>query len=101
MWPVRIALSESLVAPQAFYDLVVSPKRRRAVGNNAIRDSVLHHDGNAHPCHAHSRNQGCTCVERHDARPAFHDRFLESHLSLAQGIPFNQSRDLQTGADET
>ena len=40
---------------------------------------------NAHPCHARLWDQGRTFVERHDARSAFHDQLLESHLCLAQG----------------
>ena len=92
MWQVRTALSKSSVVLQAFYDPVISPKRHRAAGDNAIRDSVLYHtahDGNADPCDARRCDQGCPCMERHDACPAFHDRLLESHLRLAQGIAFN------------
>ena len=86
------SLSKSSVVLQAFYDPVISPKRHRATGDNAICDSVLYHtahDGNADPCDARRCNQGCPCMERHDACPAFHDRLLESHLRLAQGIAFN------------
>ena len=88
MWQVRKALSPVLGCASSFYDLAISPKRHRAAGDNAIRDSLLHHpahNGNADPCDARRRDQGRTCMERHDACPAFHDRFLESHLRLAQG----------------
>jgi hypothetical protein len=60
MWQVRTALSRFLVVLQAFYDLVVSPKRRRAAGDNVIRDSVLHHfsrDGNTDTCHVRRHHQ--------------------------------------------
>ena len=96
MWQVRKALSPVLGCATSFYDLAISPKRHRAAGDNAIRDSLLHHaahHGNADPRHARRRDQGRTRVERHDARPAFHDRFLESHLRLAKGT-CSQSRDL-------
>ena len=89
MWQVRTALST--VVLRSLYDLVVSPKRRRAAGDNATRDPVLHHashDGNADPCHVRRFYQGRTCVERHDARPALHDRFMESHLRPAK-VPFS------------
>ena len=83
---------QSLVALPGICDLAISPKRHRATGDNAIRNSVLHHaayDGNAHPCDARRCDQGRTRVERHNARPAFHDRLLESklesHLRLAEG----------------
>src|ERR1700761_4699437 len=75
-----------------FYDLAFSPKRHRAAGGDTIRDSVWYHaahDGNTDPCHVPHCDQGCTCVERHDACPLFHDRFLESHFCLAKGTILN------------
>ena len=71
------------------FDLAVSTKRGRTAGDDAIRSPILHHtphNGNAHSRHARRRDQGRPRVERHDALPAFHDRFLESHLRLAQGL---------------
>ncbi len=79
----------SLLLLQALRSTVaLTPKRYRVAGDGSIRSPVFYltaHDGNAHTRHARRRDQGRARVERHDSRPAFHDRLLESHLCLAQG----------------
>ena len=55
----------------------------------AIGTPIFHYtpyNGNAHSCHANRRDQGRPRVGWYDALSAFRDRFLESHLRLAQGL---------------
>ena len=59
------------------------------MGSGAIRGSVLYHaahDGKGHTYHAHRHDQVRACVERHDARPVFHDQLLESHLGRSRFV---------------
>ena len=93
MWQVSMHHSRCLLFPVLIF---LSPARTpggyRAAGDGAICTALSNlatYDGDAHPCHARRRDQGCPRVEWHDPCAVIHSWFLEPYFCLAKGTLYN------------